>query len=75
MLMRKAMTAVLMMLIATCSVFAKERVFIFEAHPDGIISSLGTCLLMRDSYAEAFAPYGGRQQGPSDFAELTMGRK
>lgn len=28
----------------------KERVLFFSAHPDDIISSLGTCLLMRDKF-------------------------
>ena len=103
--------------------WTKEKVLFLSAHPDDIISSLGTCLLMRDKfevhvvditsvaaekerlirlykcqnaddamcreemrnsrmragrlwpprldgYAEAFAPYVGRSQGPCIFTEI-----
>lgn len=77
MLMRKAITAVLMMLVATCSVFAKERVFIFEAHPDDIISSLGTCLLMRDKFElhVCVFTYGERGLGEAGFQDGTTKAK
>lgn len=47
--MRKLM--VLTVSVATVlSAIGKDRVFFFVAHPDDIISSLGTCLLMRDRF-------------------------
>ena len=49
------MKKLLLALLASCvAVFAfadeREKVFFFCAHPDDIISSLGTCLLMRDKF-------------------------
>ena len=57
--------------LAAVPVFAKERVFFFPAHPDDMISSLGTCLLMRDRFEIHVCDftYGERGLGEEGFKD------
>ena len=50
-------------------VFAKDRILFFPAHPDDMISSLGTCLLMKDRYELHVCDftYGERGLGEGGF--------
>jgi len=50
---------------------ARERVFFFPAHPDDLISSLGTCLLMKDHYELHVCDftYGERGLGEAGFRD------
>lgn len=74
--MRKLM--VLTVTVATVlSAIGKDRVFFFVAHPDDIISSLGTCLLMRDRFELHVCDftYGERGLGEAGFLDGTTKAK
>ncbi len=53
------------------SIGAKDRVFFFCAHPDDLISSLGTCLLMKDTFELHVCDftYGERGLGEAGFKD------
>lgn len=69
--MNKLFLSALVALVVAVSAMAKEKVFIFEAHPDDIISCLGTCLLMRDKFElhVCVFTYGERGLGESGFLD------
>ena len=63
----------LIALLLTLSASAKDRVMFLSAHPDDIISSLGTCLLMKDKFEIHVVDFthGERGLGEKGFADGT----